>query len=684
FNVTATDPDGDSLSLLAFSLPSGATFTPNNPVTGLALVTGTFRWTPTFGQSGSFVVSFQATDSAGRSSPIRSVTISVTETPTDLLFTPSVAGQDPRGGAPGTIGVVIPIYLTSTLPAYGVQFDFVYDAAVFTVTQLQVSDRLVGFSIYDNVGETPGRLRVLAFSLTGSPIASGTSPTLFNVVGNISGAAVPGAYDIVFEDAWESINPDPNVASVPLTTSDGSVFVDAFGDANLDTRIDVGDVVAVVGYILNDFTFTQRQFVAADVLPNDTVDVFDLVSIINMIFGSPLFGQPSSDRPATVDLVYDPTDGPGGSYVLSADLPMDVYGAQIELSYDPTVTELGGAFADPEAARVDLRYRDRGDGRLITLLTYNPFLSDSRIPRGKSTILRIPVISSSVPAESVRLRSVKLSDGEGRRIEVAGYGGVPRGFMLEQNYPNPFNAGTTVPFTIRDVGAAGAIDVRVEVFNVLGQRVVTLHEGQLAAGHYALQWDGRDGSGRAVASGLYFYRARYYDARTGAFTQQDPIGFAGLEVNLYRYVFNNPTNLTDPSGQFGIAGAFLGFVSGGVGGYIASGGDPVGTAIGAVVGAAVGFVAPAISSAAGAAAVSAIASAAGQGATIVTNPNASFSPSAVLGAGIGGFLGFPVGNLVSKLGNVLGAAAEGAIVGLGELLGPGLFDIRPAFGDPAC
>ena len=53
-------------------------------------------------------------------------------------------------------------------------------------------------------------------------------------------------------------------------------------------------------------------------------------------------------------------------------------------------------------------------------------------------------------------------------------------------------------------------------------------------------------------SGLYFYRARYYDARTGSFTQEDPI--AGLlaipqTLNPYSYVANNPLNLTDPSGE---------------------------------------------------------------------------------------------------------------------------------------
>ncbi len=49
-------------------------------------------------------------------------------------------------------------------------------------------------------------------------------------------------------------------------------------------------------------------------------------------------------------------------------------------------------------------------------------------------------------------------------------------------------------------------------------------------------------------SGLYFYRARYYDPRSGTFLTKDPISFAGGDMNLYRYVRNNPANFADPFG----------------------------------------------------------------------------------------------------------------------------------------
>jgi RHS repeat-associated protein len=50
-------------------------------------------------------------------------------------------------------------------------------------------------------------------------------------------------------------------------------------------------------------------------------------------------------------------------------------------------------------------------------------------------------------------------------------------------------------------------------------------------------------------TGLYYYRARYFDANVGRFISTDPIGFEAGDSNLYRYVFNNSTTYTDPSGE---------------------------------------------------------------------------------------------------------------------------------------
>lgn len=69
------------------------------------------------------------------------------------------------------------------------------------------------------------------------------------------------------------------------------------------------------------------------------------------------------------------------------------------------------------------------------------------------------------------------------------------------------------------------------------------HKGNHVKQPYAYtarEWDGE--------TGLYFYRARYYDSYAGRFISKDPIGFAGGDVNLYGYVQNDPVDFSDPWG----------------------------------------------------------------------------------------------------------------------------------------
>jgi RHS repeat-associated protein len=61
---------------------------------------------------------------------------------------------------------------------------------------------------------------------------------------------------------------------------------------------------------------------------------------------------------------------------------------------------------------------------------------------------------------------------------------------------------------------------------------------------------GYTGRERDLESGLSYYRARYYDPNVGRFISVDPIGFEGGDTNLYRYVGNNSTNDTDPTGLY--------------------------------------------------------------------------------------------------------------------------------------
>ena len=55
---------------------------------------------------------------------------------------------------------------------------------------------------------------------------------------------------------------------------------------------------------------------------------------------------------------------------------------------------------------------------------------------------------------------------------------------------------------------------------------------------------------------LYYYRARYYDPASGRFLSEDPVGFRGRDINLYRYGRNQPGRFTDPIGLFTIDPTF--------------------------------------------------------------------------------------------------------------------------------
>lgn len=78
---------------------------------------------------------------------------------------------------------------------------------------------------------------------------------------------------------------------------------------------------------------------------------------------------------------------------------------------------------------------------------------------------------------------------------------LPQKTSLSQNYPNPFNARTTISFNLDS-----RRQVELTVYNIIGQKIVTLQDGSMAPGEHRVVWDGKDGAGHEVASGVYYYR----------------------------------------------------------------------------------------------------------------------------------------------------------------------------------
>jgi choice-of-anchor B domain-containing protein len=77
---------------------------------------------------------------------------------------------------------------------------------------------------------------------------------------------------------------------------------------------------------------------------------------------------------------------------------------------------------------------------------------------------------------------------------------VPQKFYVNRNYPNPFNPSTTINYQLPQ-----AADVKLVIYNLLGQQVRTLVNSRLEGGYHQAVWDGRNETGVQVGSGVYLY-----------------------------------------------------------------------------------------------------------------------------------------------------------------------------------
>ena len=78
---------------------------------------------------------------------------------------------------------------------------------------------------------------------------------------------------------------------------------------------------------------------------------------------------------------------------------------------------------------------------------------------------------------------------------------IPTSFGLDQNYPNPFNPTTIIQYRLKE-----PTEVKLIIYNILGQKVITLVNHQQLAGNYSVQWNATNEYGSRVSTGIYFYR----------------------------------------------------------------------------------------------------------------------------------------------------------------------------------
>lgn len=164
-------------------------------------------------------------------------------------------------------------------------------------------------------------------------------------------------------------------------------------------------------------------------------------------------------------------------------------------------TDLGAAYfedfpdvIDPiDGSRALLTYDDTGAGAGII---YEGVFGSSFIP-GQLIYLPFPfeVIESSDVRDMVM--TAALNDF-GRILQISDEELLPKSLYLLQNFPNPFNNSTVIRFELPNVE-----EVSLIIYDMLGREVVRLIENEQMSGIVEKQWDGKNGLGNFVSSGIY-------------------------------------------------------------------------------------------------------------------------------------------------------------------------------------
>jgi hypothetical protein len=172
-------------------------------------------------------------------------------------------------------------------------------------------------------------------------------------------------------------------------------------------------------------------------------------------------------------------------------------------SLDHQIQVSWNAVVNPQLVGYNI-YRSRFNSGAFTKLNAAPLTNPFYIDAPPETTLYWYYATAVFSNGSWTAESFTSNTDSGRRLQPVGIDegtSIPASFFLSQNYPNPFNPTTTISY-----GLPNDSDVRVDIFNLLGQRIITLVNEHQNAGFKSVVWDGRDGAGKTVSSGVYFYK----------------------------------------------------------------------------------------------------------------------------------------------------------------------------------
>lgn len=203
------------------------------------------------------------------------------------------------------------------------------------------------------------------------------------------------------------------------------------------------------------------------------------------------FGNPSFAQSSAVVFAFDAVDvGQCTNNIAAANL----------YTGDAAVIEPNGCAPGGFPNLGFPRYSPNGSGMVVQWINSSEQKTLWQIPMNATNLMQATGSSTLYVVEAqlpVWLASEIVSDVEHHDDGST----IPERFTVKQNFPNPFNAGTVIEYATDSWGTS-----RLEIFNVLGQRLVVFEQSDVAPGKHSFYWDGTDDAGSPLASGVYLYR----------------------------------------------------------------------------------------------------------------------------------------------------------------------------------
>ena len=345
------------------------------------------------------------------------------------------------------------------------------------------TDSLIGYNIYQSLeaGDT------LVATNTG---ADDTTATI----------TVPDNYVEYCYNVRARWNTDSYGLLESKPTSDACAIPYTLGDVDFNSSVDISDLLTVVDFVLEVSTPSEEQFRGADVNVDEEITINDVVMIVDIIYGTAARTMASADATVLADLL-----SADQQLLISLDYDGLTRGIQFELDANAALE-----FGTPLLAVNDngtMVMSHRAEDGTVSVVVINT--SGGTIERSENVLIRLPYTFKGDRRDKavVELKELKAAGMAGeslpvtireKRIDIMV---VPSVFALHQNYPNPFNPVTEIQF---DVPVESK--VKLTIYNLMGQEVTTLSHSTLEAGFHSVRWDGTNGLGEQVGTGLYFYR----------------------------------------------------------------------------------------------------------------------------------------------------------------------------------